>query len=165
MLKKIVLAIMIAIPALLSAQNVKIGIIDTDAIIGTLPDAKAAQTQLEEVSKRFDAEYQKLTNEFNTKVQEFQALPENELQSIKERKQRDIEDTQVRIQQFQQTARDELQKKQAELFAPIQQKVMDAIESVGKEGGYTIIQEKAALLFYAAPAEDITAKVKAKLGI
>ncbi len=165
MLKRFLLAALIAIPALLGAQNVKIGVIDTDAIITAMPEAKEADNKLADISKKFEAEFQNLNKEYNTKVEEFQKLPETELQTIKDRKARDIEDTQTRIMQFQQQAREELQKQQATLFAPIQQKIMDAIESVGKEGGFTIIQEKGALLFYAAPAQDITPLVKTKLGI
>lgn len=165
MLKKILLAIAVAIPALVSAQTVKIGIIDTEAIITTIPDAKAADTQLAEVSKKFEAEFGKLQAEFNNKVEEYNKLPQDELSTIKERKARDIEDTRARIEQFRESAAQELQKKQAELFAPIQQKIMNAIESVGKEGNFTIIQEKTQLLYFAAPAEDITPLVKKKLGI
>lgn len=165
MLKRLFLAIAIAVPAILSAQNIKIGVIDSDQIISQLPAAKTAETQLADISKKYEADYAKLMEEYQRKVEEFQKLEEKELPAIKERKARDIEDTQVRIQQFQQTAREDLQKKQAELFAPIQQQVMNAIESVGKEGSYTIIQERASLLYYSAPAEDITPLVKKKLGI
>ena len=51
------------------------------------------------------------------------------------------------------------------LMQPIVQKIKDAIDAVGREGGYSLIQEKGAVIFFAAPVDDITPAVKAKLGI
>ncbi len=48
---------------------------------------------------------------------------------------------------------------------PIIQKIKDAIDAVGREGGYSMIQEKDAVRFFAAPVDDITPQVKGKLGI
>ena len=94
-------------------------------------------------------------------------MKEDELPAIKERKARELQDYNQKIQQFQQTAYNDLQKLQADLMGPIQQKLQSAVEAVGKEGGYSLIQPKApdVILYYGAPVEDITAQVKAKLGI
>ena len=78
---------------------------------------------------------------------------------------KDIQDFETRIQQFNQEAQTAIQKEQQAQMQPIQQKVLDAIESVGKENNFTVIQEKEVFLFYAAPAEDITPLVRKKLGI
>ena len=69
------------------------------------------------------------------------------------------------MQQFQQTAEQELAKVQQELMAPIEKKVQDAISSVGQEGNYSMIQMAGLMLYYAALVVDITPDVKAKLGV
>ena len=58
-----------------------------------------------------------------------------------------------------------MQRQQETLFAPIQQKLMNAIQAVGAEGHYAGILDSSSLLYRGDNIEDISAKVKAKLGI
>ncbi|MDE6578204.1 MAG: OmpH family outer membrane protein [Muribaculaceae bacterium] len=165
MFKKLLLVAALIIPMLASAQTLKVGIVDTNDIIAKLPDTTAAQKQIEDTSKKYDEEYAKLGEEMKRMYDELQKMGENELPAIRERKTREFTDYQQKIQQFEQNAMQDIQKLQNDLMAPIMQKVRGAIEAVGKEGGYSVIQEKASMLFYAAPVVDITPEVKAKLGI
>ena len=59
-----------------------------------------------------------------------------------------------------------LQKKYNELMEPIQKKVLDAINAVGQAGGYVYIMQTGSALYISSTlSEDVTAKVKAKLGL
>ena len=167
MIKKVLLAIALICPMLLSAQTLKIGLVDFGSILQAMPETTAAQNQLKEVSDKYEAEYKKLGEEMNRLVEEYQKMAENELPAIKERKTRELSDYQVKIQQFEQTAGNDLQKMQADLMGPIQQKISQAVESVGREGNYSLIQmyDPQLTLYHAAPVEDITPIVKAKLGV
>lgn len=167
MFKKLLLVAAMLIPMLASAQTLKIGLVDTNEILPNMPETTAAQKQLEEISKKYDDEYNKLGQEFKRMYDEYNAMGDNELPAIKERKTRELSDYQQKMQQFEQTAYQDIQKTQNELMAPIYQKVRQAIESVGQEGGYSLIQEKNPQLtfYYAAPVIDITVEVKAKLGL
>ena len=165
--KKVLLAIALICPMLLSAQTLKIGLVDFGSILQAMPETTAAQNQLKEVSEKYEAEYKKLGEEMNRLVEEYQKMAENELPAIRERKTRELSDYQVKIQQFEQTAGNDLQKMQADLMGPIQQKISQAVESVGREGNYSLIQmyDPQLTLYHAAPVEDITPIVKAKLGV
>ena len=165
MIKKILLAVAFAIPMLVSAQSLKVGVVDTSAIMQAMPDTKAAETKIADTSKKYEDEFGKLQQEFARLYEEFQKMPESEPQAIKERKTREVADMQQKMETFHQTATQDLQRMQQELMAPIVSKIKDAIESVGKEGGYSIVQESQALIYYAAPVVDITDSVKAKLGV
>ena len=167
MIKKVLLAIALICPMLLSAQTLKIGLVDFGSILQAMPETTAAQNQLKEVSDKYEAEYKKLGEEMNRLVEEYQKMAENELPAIRERKTRELSDYQVKIQQFEQTAGNDLQKMQADLMGPIQQKISPAVESVGREGNYSLIQmyDPQLTLYHAAPVEDITPIVKAKLGV
>ncbi|MDE7409420.1 MAG: OmpH family outer membrane protein [Muribaculaceae bacterium] len=167
MIKKVLLAIALICPMLLSAQTLKIGLVNFDAIFQAMPETAAANNQLKEVSDKYDAEYKKLGEEMNRLVEEYQKMAENELPAIKERKTRELSDYQQKIQQFEKTAMDDLQNMQNDLYGPIQQKIAQAIESVGREGNFSLIQMFAPqlTLYHAAPVEDITDTVKAKLGV
>ncbi|MBD5355628.1 MAG: OmpH family outer membrane protein [Bacteroides sp.] len=167
MLKKLLLVAAVLFPMLASAQTLKIGIVDTQELIAKMPDTAAAQKQLEEVSKKYQDEYTKLGEEMKRMVDEYQNMKEDELPAIRERKTRELSDYQQKIQQFEQTADQDLQKMQYDLMSPVLQKIRTAIEAVGKEGGYSLVQNKDAqiILYYDSPVVDITNDVKAKLGI
>lgn len=167
MLKKILLAAALLLPMFASAQTVKIGLVDTQAILGAMPETEAASKQVGDVSKRYDEEYAKLGEELKKLYDEIQNMKENELPAIRERKTREFTDYQNKIQQFEQNAMQDLQKLQQDLMAPIIQKVRTAVEAVGKEGHYTMVYDKnpQIILYYEAPAVDITPEVKAKLNI
>ena len=167
MIKKVLLAIAVICPMLLSAQTLKVGLVDVDAIFAVMPETAAAQTQLKEVSDKYAAEYNKLVEEMNRLMTEYQNMPENELPAIKERKARELTDYQQKLEQFQASAGQDLQNMQSDLMGPIQQKINQAVESVGKEGGYSLIQmyNPQLTLYHAAPVEDVTDAVKAKLGV
>lgn len=140
MIKKVLLAIALICPMILSAQTLKIGLVDFGSILQAMPETAAAQTKLKEVSDKYDAEYKKLAEEMNRLVTEYQNMPETELPAIKERKTRELSDYQQKIQQFEQTAMQDLQKMQADLMGPVQQKVNQAVESVGREEGIPLFR-------------------------
>lgn len=167
MIKKVLLAIALICPMLVSAQTLKVGLVNFGEILQAMPETTAAQTQLQEVSAKYDAEYKKLAEEMNRLVEEYQKMPETELPAIKERKTRELNDYSQKMQQFEQTAMADLQKMEQDLMAPIQQKIVQAVESVGKESGYSLIEmyNPQLTLFYADPVKDITPEVKAKLGL
>lgn len=167
MFKKILLAAALAFPMLVSAQTLKIGLVDQSEIIAKMPDTAAAQQKLEDIQKKYSDEYDKLGEEMKRMYDELQNMKEDELPAIRERKTREFTDYQQKIQQFEQQAMQDMQKMQNELMAPVIQKVRDAIESVGKEEGFSLIQDKnpQLTLYFSDPVVDITAKVKAKLGV
>lgn len=167
MIKKILLAVALAIPMLASAQTLKIGVVDTNAIIAAMPETTAAQTTLQDVQKKYEADYNKLGEEMKRLYDEVTNMKEDELPAIRDRKTRELQDQQQKIQLFEQQISQDLQKKQEELFTPIIQKVRTAVESVGRENSFSLIQDynNQLTLYIANPVEDITPLVKAKLGL
>lgn len=165
MLKKILLAALVAIPMMASAQSIKIGVVDTQALMRDLPAYKEAQTKIEGIAKKYDDEYAALRTEAQKKLEEFQTLDKNTPDAVKERRAKELDDFSQKLAEFEQMAQADLQKQQQEIMSPIIGNVQQAIQSIGKEGNFTMIQEIGALLYYGAPAEDITTQVKARLGI
>ncbi len=168
MLKKILLAVALALPMFAaSAQTTKIGLVDTNSIVPAMPEYNEAQKKVGDQSKKYEEEYARLGEEMKRLYDEFQNMKDDELQAIKDRKTRELQDYQQKMETFQQTAMSDLQKLQQELLTPIFAKIKDAVEAVGKEGGYSLIQDfnPQLTLYYAAPTVDITSEVKAKLGI
>ena len=167
MLKKLLLVAAIAFPMMASAQTLKVGIVDVDEIVQKLPDYADAQTKLSDTSKKYEDEYAKLNEEMKRRYDELEKMSDDELPAIRERKVKDFQEYQLKIQQFEQSATQELARYQQDLMAPIYTKVNNAIQSVGQEGGYSLIEAKISqiVLYYADPVVDITNEVKAKLGV
>lgn len=169
MLKKILLAVALMLPMFgASAQTtLKIGLVDTNAVIQALPDTEAAQKKVADASKKYEDEYAKLGEEMKRLYDELNNMKPDELQAIKDRKTREFQDYQMKVQTFEQNAQQDLARMQQELLAPIFQKIKDAVESVGKEGGFSLIQDynPQQTFYYAAPVVDITPLVKTKLGV
>lgn len=164
MIKRFLAAIMIALPVMAFAQ-VKFGTINPQPIIEAMPEMKEAQDALMAASNKFQEEYKLIEADITKKVTEYQQLPEDTPKVMRERRQKDLQELSQRAEEFRLTAERDLQRQQEQLFAPIQQKVNDAVTAVGKEGGYTFIFESTVPIFVGAEVVDVTDLVKAKLGI
>ncbi|MDE6415500.1 MAG: OmpH family outer membrane protein [Duncaniella sp.] len=163
MLKRILIAILIALPMTVFAQ--KYGVINTQALMESMPEIKQINDQLQASSNSYQEEFNKLTSEFQKKFEEFQTLSNdpNTPQTIKDRRTQEMQELENKIQQFRQTADQDLQRQQQQLMAPLQEKVMKAIQSVGEEGGYTFIFENVIPVYTGKDVTDVTETVKALL--
>lgn len=167
MFKKLILAILVALPVSAAAQ--KFGTVQLDAVFSAMPESTEMQNTLNEASKKYETEFQKLQEEVNKLYTDFQTIQNdaNTPDAIKERRMKEIQDRASKVEEFRQTATQDLQRQQEQLMAPIQQKINDAVKAVGTEGGYTFIfpQEPALILYQGAGVTDVTPAVKAKLGL
>ena len=165
MIKKLLLAVMLIIPAFGFAQ--KFAVINTQTIIEAMPEMATARTQLNASSDKFEEEFGNLQTTLKNAIAEYEKAEKDAStpQSIKDRRVQDIQEIQQKMEEFRNTASQDLQRQQEQLMAPIQQKLMDAIKGVGADGSYTMIFENVAPLYTGSDVEDITAKVKTRLGI
>ena len=164
MIKKILLAIAICLPAMAFAQT-KIGTVDAQAVMDLMPETKTAQEQLANVSKTYETERDKLAEEIDKKYQEFQKLDPNTAETIKQRRMQEIQDLDQRLQAFLQQAQTDLQRQQQQLMAPIQEKLVNAINAVGAEQSFTMILPAGVAIYTGKDVVDVTPLVKTKLGL
>lgn len=167
MIKKILMALVVALPLCAWAQAPKFGVVDVEAILPNMAEFAEAQTKLAEASKTYESEYAKINEELQKKFAEYQELEKDPqtLQSIKERRMQDIQELDKKAQQFAQTAQQDIQRQQAQLMQPIQEKMMNAIKAVGAENGYLMIFPEGAAAYTSTDVTDVTPLVKAKLGV
>ena len=167
MFKKIILAILVALP--LSAAAQKFGVVDVQDVFTAMPQTAEMQKQIEESSKKYETEFLKLQEEINKLYSDFQTIQNDPAtpDAIKERRMQEIQERAASVEKFRQTATQDLERQQAQLMAPIQQSINDAISAVGKEGSFTFIfpNEPAMLLYQGADVVNVTALVKTKLGL
>lgn len=169
MFKKFLLAVLVAVPMCIQAQTVKLGAVNPTEILNVMPEFATMKNTLNELSGKYETQAKALQDEFNKKQAELETLtkgmakPESDPTAMAKAK--ELEDLYTRYQNFMQTAQQDIQKQQETLMALIQQKLMTAITAVGAEGGFAGILDSATLLYQGNNIEDISAKVKAKLGI
>jgi outer membrane protein len=152
----------------LSRAQVKIGYVDSDAIMDKLPDAQDAKQKLDVIVQEWQTELSKIENTWKTKYDDYekrklimtdQTRAETEAELVKLEKQ--VAD--YREKKF--GTNGEMFQKQDELMKPVQNKVFSAIKEVAVEEDYDYVFDKSGdiLLLYAKEKYDITSKVLDKL--
>ena len=144
----------------------KIGRINSQDVVVNMTEFKEAQTQIEALAKDLQAQAETIQVEMNNKLQEYQKGAETMTDAVRQLKEKQLNDLNTRLQEFNQVAQQELQKKEQELMEPIIKKANEAISEVAKAGGYTVIMESGSMVYFdEANVKDISPEVKAKLGI
>ena len=118
-----------------------------------------------DMEAKYKNEMQVMQDEYNKKYSDFVAQQDSLTENIKMRRMQELQDMEQRTQNFIQISQQDFQKKQGELFTPIQDKLKNAIKAVGDEKGYTYILDPQIVLYQGNTAVDATQFVKAKLGI
>ena len=167
MLKKILLALVVALP--LGAMAQKFVTVDLQALYSAMPETAAMDNQLKETSQQYENEYAKLQEEVNKLYADYQTIAKDNtvLDTIKERHIQEIQERGQKVEQFRNKAMQDLQQLQEQLMAPIQQKLNDAVKAVGVENGFTFIfpNDPMLVLYQGTDVVDATPLVKTKLGI
>src|SRR5437016_5112023 len=128
MKKLILFASILSVGSLTSfAQGQKIGHINSAEILQLMPDSKNADGDLQKFAQSLEGQLKTMGGEYQAKVQEYEGKKELMTDPIKQTKEKEIVDLQNRIQEFQQTAQESIQKKKEELYKPILEKAEDAI--------------------------------------
>lgn len=140
----------------------KVACIALEELLFSMPDAKKADTLLQDFYKELDATYVEMAKEYQQKDSVFKADSVKWNPTMRELKKGDLSRLVQQLQTWQQTAEQQLQKKRQELLVPIRAKAVDAIQKVAVKEGYAQVLEKSVVYFY-APEDDILDKVKKEL--
>ena len=166
-MKKIILCAICAICGFTTANAQKFGHVNTQEIIQAMPEYNKAKTEIDALQQQYEADLKSMQDELQKKAEAFDkeqaTLPEN----IKQRRNQELQDMYTKIQQSYQDNQQALQKASAEKMQAITNKVLEAIKTVGQEGGYVYIMEMNAGIPYISTtlSSDVTAQVKTKLGL
>jgi outer membrane protein len=164
-MKKIVFLLALGITIGFSAQaQKKFGYINSQELLEKMPEARKADTAMQQYQKTLEDQLRTMASDAQTKFKDYEEKEKTWTDAVKEVKQKELQDLQSRIQEFQQGAEEKIGRKKQDLFKPILDKAQKAIKDVGVEGGYDYIFDGSGLL-YAKDSENILPAVKAKLGI
>jgi len=145
----------------------KIGYVNFQLLGSQLPEAKTLKTQIDDYSKQFIDQLTVMQNELQTKGQAFQTQSASMTDAARAAKQTELVDLQKRIQDYNTTAQQKVEAKSNELSKPLSDKVHAAIVQVAKDKGYAYVIDtsQGSPLLISPDGDDLTAPVKAQLGI
>lgn len=164
--KLITLALSLFVALTVSAQ-LKIGHINSQELLASMPESDSAQKQIETIAKQHEAQFEEMSVEFNKKYEDFMQTYNDMTELARATKQAELEDMQKRIETYRQMAEQEIQQKRMQFFQPIQEKAVKAVNEVAAENSFTYILDTGmGVVVYTAPdSEDIMPLVKKKLGM
>jgi outer membrane protein len=167
-MKKIVLFVVCGfLFANVASAQMKIGYINSADLLAVIPEVKKATTDLEAYQKTFVDQFQQLQKDFQDKYQAYTAGQKTMTDAVKEAREQELADLQKRIQSFEQSAEEKINKKRDELLNPQIERAKKAIMDVAKEKNYDYVFDKAdgQSLLFAKDSYNILEDVKAKLGV
>jgi outer membrane protein len=166
MKKLLILVAVILGVSTVSAQ--KFARINSNDIVMAMPEVTEIEKNLQTLAKDWQEQLEQIQVEFNNKALEFEKSQATLSASMKQMKQKELQDLQQRFAENQQMAQQEMDKKQQELFEPVHKKVQDAIDKVAKAGGYIAVFNTMVPSFVyidEAQVVDIAPLVRKELGL
>lgn len=165
-LKIILLAVLTFGAVSITQAQSKVAHISTNKLLEDMPEMKDARAELDRIEESYSADLDDMLKELEEKRERFEADAENLSDEENQKNVLDFQESQQRIQQFQQNAQKELQEKQEQLMKPVLEKAEKAIDKVAADKGYDYVldsTEGGGVLV--AKGSDIMTDVKSELGI
>ena len=167
-MRKLMLICLFAITAL-TASAQKFALLDMEYILKNIPAYERANEQLNQVSKKWQAEVEALQTEAQTMYKNY----ENEAVFLSKEQKKAKQDA---IMEKEKSAADlkkkyfgpegELYKKRSSLMTPIQEEIYNAVKDIADQRGYQLVLDRASDsgIIFGSPKVDISNEVLAKLG-
>jgi len=150
------------------AAQMKIGYINSEAIMQQLPEAQDTQKQLDGLTTDWQNELTKMQTDLQHKFEDYdkkKLIMSDKKRADVEKELQDLEKKMVDYRAGKFGTNGELFQKQNELMKPIQDKVFKAVKDIADDGGYDYVFDKSSstLLMYSNEKNDLTSKVLARL--
>ncbi|MCF2614290.1 OmpH family outer membrane protein [Leyella stercorea] len=167
-MRKLMLICLFAIAAL-TANAQKYALLDMEYVLKNIPAYERANEQLNQVSKKWQAEVEALNTEASTMYKNYQNemvfLSQEQKKARQEaimKKEKDASD--LKRKYF--GPEGELFKKRESLMSPIQEEIYTAVKEIAELRGYSLVLDRSSDtgVIYGSPKADISNEVLQKLG-
>lgn len=168
-MKKFIFICLIALTAAMTASAQKYALLDMEYILKNIPAYERANEQLNQVSKKWQAEVEALNTEASTMYKNYQNemvfLSQEQKKARQEaimKKEKDASD--LKRKYF--GPEGELFKKRESLMSPIQEEIYTAVKEIAELRGYSLVLDRSSDtgVIYGSPKSDISNEVLQKLG-
>ena len=167
-MKKILLSLTLLVMSI-SPSAQKFALIDMEYILKNVPAYERANEQLNQVSKKWQAEVEALNTEAATMYKNYQ----NEVVFLSEEQKKTKQDAIMKKEKEASELKrkyfgpeGELFKKRTALIAPLQEEIYNVVKEISELRGYSLVLDRAsdAGIIFASPKIDISNEVLQKLG-
>jgi len=168
MIRKVALLVVLC-ASTIAMQAQKFALVDMDYILKNIPAYERANEQLNQVSKKWQAEVEAVQIEAQTLYKNYQ----NEVVFLSQEQKKTRQDAIVKKEQEAAELKKkyfgpqgELFKKRTALMTPIQEEVYTAVRDIADLRGYQLVLDRAsdAGIIFGSPKVDISNEVLSKLG-
>jgi outer membrane protein len=165
-LKTLVLAtaLLIGSTSIMNAQS-KVAHINTQELVTSMPETKAAQAELDKLRKTYQADLQTMQTELENKIKQYDAEAASQTDEENSKRVQEVQGMQQSIQQYGGQAQQDMQKKELDLLKPITERAKLAIQKVARAQGFQYVldstQGQGVIL---ADGKDLMTDVRKELG-
>lgn len=164
-MKKMFLTLLVVLPMSVFAQ--KFGHFNSADIIQCMPEYAASQSRLQAISKEHETQLQSMQDELKLKADAYEKVKATMTDTQKQKREEELTEEYERISQYYQQSQEELERAQKEERSKLFDKIDQAIEEIGKTGGYVYIMDTTSGIPYISKtlSDDVTKQLKKKLGV
>ena len=168
-MKKLFVFCLVAVFAI-TAHAQKFALLDMEYVLSNVPAYERANEQLNQVSKKWQAEVEALNTEASTMYKNYQNEVVFLSQEQKKKKQEAIMAKEKQAAELKRKyfgPEGELFKKRTSLITPIQDEIYNAVKDIADQRGYSLVIDRSSTtagIIYGSPKIDISNEVLAKLG-
>jgi outer membrane protein len=137
--------------------TMKIGHVDIAELLAALPARDSAAAVLDKETKEMQATFNEMSADYNKMLDEYEKMQATYSPIIKKNKESELLDKEKRLQEFQQNASTNLQKRNSELIQPLLNRILKAIDKVASENGFTYILDvsKGSVVYTSKDSQNI----------
>lgn len=169
-MKKLALLLFFAAITTVTAQAQRYAIIDTRYILDKIPDYKAAEKKLQQVSEQWQREIDTLQGRLDKMYKNYEAEQYMLSEELKKKREDELFNMEKEVRDLQKRRfgfEGDLFKERQRLIKPIQDKVYNAVQKIAVARGYDFVLDKSEgiTVIFADPKLDKSEEVLREIGI
>lgn len=168
MFKKLFVAAIVAIASITAyAQTtLKIGTVNLEEVMQAMPETSVLEKELANKTTTFQNQAKQMQEEFQSKYQTYVEQHDSLDELTRGVREDELRSLQQRAEQYQQASYQQISQYREQQLAMIQEKMFKAVKAVGEREKFAaVFPTNEATFFSATLTTDVTALVKAELGI
>lgn len=138
-MKKLLLLIVLGVLSLTANAQTRFGYFSFDNVLKSMPDYVMAQRSINDLRQKYDAEMKRAEDEFNSKYEEFLDVQKDLVPAILRKRQAELQEMMQKNINFKNESQRLLKQAEADAFAPVKNKLYNALTKVGQAQGYAFI--------------------------
>lgn len=164
-MKKLLIIALLCLPMALHAQH-QYAYFSQQDVYKSMTDYVEVQRSLTTLREQYAAEMKRAEDEFNTKYEAFLEGQRSFAPSIMRKRQAELRELMEKNIAFKQEAERLLKQAEADMMAPVNKRLHDALQRLGEDNGYALIintDNAGAAWINPAAATDVTHTLKERL--